>query len=152
VDLPFGTRLKYVRELQNGDMNLVITCKGTNNRLLMLLILLQGAPGSDLFPQRSQDTFISIEDNKQNCIKGEATPVTGRGGPQGCETSRLPHFVDNRLTDGGEVVSLTRRPAALYPQEDSWYPRAIVRLERLGQLKNPMTSPGIEPVTFRLVA
>jgi hypothetical protein len=27
-----------------------------------------------------------------------------------CETSRLPHFLDNRLTDGGEVVSLTRRP------------------------------------------
>jgi hypothetical protein len=26
------------------------------------------------------------------------------------EMSRLPHFLDNRLTDGGEVVSLTRRP------------------------------------------
>jgi hypothetical protein len=25
------------------------------------------------------------------------------------ETSRLPHFLDNRLTDGGEVVSLTYR-------------------------------------------
>jgi hypothetical protein len=33
--------------------------------------------------------------------------------------SRLPHFLENRFTDGGEVVSLTRRPAALYPQEDS---------------------------------
>jgi hypothetical protein len=42
--------------------------------------------------------------------KSKATPVTGRGGPQGCETSRLPHFLYNRLTDGGEVVSLTRRP------------------------------------------
>jgi hypothetical protein len=30
-------------------------------------------------------------------------------------------------------------------------PRAIVRLEGLGQLKNPVTS-GIEPATFRLVA
>jgi hypothetical protein len=30
--------------------------------------------------------------------------------------------------------------------------RAIVRLEELGQLKNPMTSSGIEPATFRLVA
>jgi hypothetical protein len=47
--------------------------------------------------------------------------VTGRGGPYGCETSRLLFFLDNRLTDGGEVVSLTRRPTALYPQEDSWY-------------------------------
>jgi hypothetical protein len=27
-----------------------------------------------------------------------------------CETSRLPHFLDNRLTDGGEFVNLTRRP------------------------------------------
>jgi hypothetical protein len=35
------------------------------------------------------------------------------------ETSRLPHFLDNRITD--VVVSLTRRPAALYPQEDLWY-------------------------------
>jgi hypothetical protein len=52
-------------------------------------------------------------------------------------------------------------PAALYPEEDSWYsflleawvdPRAIVRLEGLAQLKNPVTSWGIEPATFRLVA
>jgi hypothetical protein len=35
--------------------------------------------------------------------------MTGRGGPQGCETSRLPHFLHNRLTDGDEVVSLTRQ-------------------------------------------
>jgi hypothetical protein len=48
-------------------------------------------------------------------------PVTGYGGPQGCETSRLPHFLDNGLTDGGKVVNLTGRPAALYPQESSWY-------------------------------
>jgi hypothetical protein len=52
-------------------------------------------------------------------IKGKAVPVTGREGPYGSETSRLPHFLDKWLTDGGEVVSLTRRSAALYPQEDS---------------------------------
>jgi hypothetical protein len=74
--------------------------------------------------------------------------------------SRLPHFLGNRLTDGDEAVSLTHRPAALYPPEDSWYPvlleavypRVIVQLVVLLQLKNPMTSSGIEPATFRLVA
>jgi hypothetical protein len=34
-------------------------------------------------------------------------------------SSKIPHFLDNRLTDGGEVVSLTRRPP-FTPQEDSW--------------------------------
>jgi hypothetical protein len=43
-------------------------------------------------------------------LKGKAIPVTGREGLWGCETSRLPHFLDNRLTDGDKVVSLTRRP------------------------------------------
>jgi hypothetical protein len=38
-------------------------------------------------------------------VKGKAIPVTGRGGPQGCETSRLSHFLDNRLTDGDKVIS-----------------------------------------------
>jgi hypothetical protein len=53
-------------------------------------------------------------------VKDNSIPVTGRGGPYGCETSRFSHFVENRLADGGEVVSLTRRP--LYTlQEDSWY-------------------------------
>jgi hypothetical protein len=52
---------------------------------------------------------------------GKALPLTGREGPLGCETSRLPHFLDNRLTDGGEVVSLTGRLAALYLPEYSWY-------------------------------
>jgi hypothetical protein len=47
--------------------------------------------------------------------KGKAIPVTGHGGAQDCETSRLQHFLDNRLTDGSEVVSLTRQPVALYP-------------------------------------
>jgi hypothetical protein len=29
----------------------------------------------------------------QACNKGKAIPVTGRDGPLGCETSRLPDFV-----------------------------------------------------------
>jgi hypothetical protein len=43
------------------------------------------------------------------CKKYKAIPVTGHGGPYGFEKLRLPHFVDNRLTNGSEVVSLKRR-------------------------------------------
>jgi hypothetical protein len=43
-------------------------------------------------------------------VKIKAIPETGRGGPWGCETPTLPHFLDNRLTDSGEVISLKRRP------------------------------------------
>jgi hypothetical protein len=52
--------------------------------------------------------------------KGKAIPVTGCEGQYGCETSKLPHFLDNRLTEGGKVVSLTRRPL-FTTQEISWY-------------------------------
>jgi hypothetical protein len=38
--------------------------------------------------------------------KGKGIPVTCRGGPYDCETSRLPHFLENWLTGGGEVVRL----------------------------------------------
>jgi hypothetical protein len=73
--------------------------------------------------------------------------------------SKLPHFLDNWLTDGSEVVSLTHRPPftpgrslVLISVRDSVDPRAIVRLEGLGQLKNPMTSSGIKTAAFELVA
>jgi hypothetical protein len=52
---------------------------------------------------------LNNEDMTVSLKKGKSIPVTGRDGPYVCETSRLPHFLDNRLTDGGEVVSLTRR-------------------------------------------
>jgi hypothetical protein len=32
--------------------------------------------------------------------KGKAIPVPGRGGLQGCEMSRIPQRLDNRLIDG----------------------------------------------------
>jgi hypothetical protein len=84
--------------------------------------------------------FIYCKKGKR---KGKAIHVTGCGGPYGCETSRLPHLLDNRLTDGGDVVSLTRRPPFTSPGRflvlifvRGWVdPRAILRLEGLGQLK-----------------
>jgi hypothetical protein len=69
---------------------------------------------------------------------------------------RFPHFLDNELTHGGEVISLTRSPP-LTPGRflvlislSGWVdPRAILWLKVLGQLKNA-TSSGIEPMTFLL--
>jgi hypothetical protein len=73
--------------------------------------------------------------------------------------SRLPNFQQNRLSDGGEVVSLMRRrPFTLrkipvFISVRGWVNSGeIVRLEGLGQLKNTITSPGIKTATFWLVA
>jgi hypothetical protein len=43
-------------------------------------------------------------------VKSKAITVTGREDPEGYETSRVPHFLDNQLTDGGEDIRLTIRP------------------------------------------
>jgi hypothetical protein len=56
-------------------------------------------------------TLVRIAVSPLKYEPGKVMRVTGHGGPYGCETSRLPHFLDNRLKDGGEVT----------PQEDSWY-------------------------------
>jgi hypothetical protein len=42
--------------------------------------------------------------------KSKAIPVTGREGPYGCETLKVPHYLDSRLKDGSKFDSLTRRP------------------------------------------
>jgi hypothetical protein len=60
----------------------------------------------------------SVRTPQKGKKKGKIIPVTGLGGPWGGERSRLPHFLDNWLTDGGKVVSLMRRPPFI-PQEDS---------------------------------
>jgi hypothetical protein len=75
--------------------------------------------------------------------KGKAIPLRGRGIPCGCETSRLPHFLDNRLTDGGEVFRLTLLPPStqgrflvLISARGSVDSTPIARLEGLSKLKN----------------
>jgi hypothetical protein len=55
-------------------------------------------------------TLFSLFKYMHGKVKGKAVPVIGREDPQGCERLRLPHFLDSRFIDGGEVVSLTRRP------------------------------------------
>jgi hypothetical protein len=44
--------------------------------------------------------------------KSEAIPVTGCGGLLRCDVSRIPHYLDNRFTFGGEVSDVA---ATLYP-------------------------------------
>jgi hypothetical protein len=56
---------------------------------------------------------------------------------------RIPHFLANQLTDGGEVVSLMHKPHFTFPERflinmtvtSSENPSAIVWLEGLGTLK-----------------
>jgi hypothetical protein len=47
-------------------------------------------------------------------VKDKAIPVARRGFPYSCETPRLPHLLDDRLTNDGEVVRLKRRPSFTY--------------------------------------
>jgi hypothetical protein len=54
---------------------------------------------------------VEFDYKKEAGKKSKAIAVTGRGGPYGCETSRLPQYLENRLTDSGEVVIITRRPS-----------------------------------------
>jgi hypothetical protein len=94
-------------------------------------------------------------------VKDGIVLITVRVDPWDCEMLRIPHFLDDQLTDGGEVLSLTPRPAARpLSQEDLEVlisvrgrvnPRVVVWLE-IDQLRNAVTSSGIKPDTFRFVA
>jgi hypothetical protein len=64
--------------------------------------------------------MINVLTHSVVMVKVKAIPVPGHGGPYGCETLRVPQYLDNRLIDGGKVVSLTRRPL-FTPQEGPWY-------------------------------
>jgi hypothetical protein len=64
-------------------------------------------------------------------------PLTGRQAPWGCEMLNIPQCLDNRLTDGGEVLSLRRPPRStcqehflvLISLRGPVNPRALMRLE-----------------------
>jgi hypothetical protein len=68
-----------------------IPCWGPNSR----------SAGKDVQVFMESKTYYNIH------IKSKAIPVIGRGGLYGCKMSRITHCVDNRLIDGGKVVSPT---------------------------------------------
>jgi hypothetical protein len=49
----------------------------------------------------------------------KAIAVTGRRDIKGCDMFRIPHRLDNLLRDGGEIMSLTRRPCSTLQTEFS---------------------------------
>jgi hypothetical protein len=57
-------------------------------------------------------------------VKNKGIPVTGHGGPWGCEMLMFPHFLDNRLIDGVKIVSPTHRP----PFTPKNFPRILLVL------------------------
>jgi hypothetical protein len=70
--------------------------------------------------------------------------------PWGCETSWLQHFLDNWLTDGGEVVRLTRRPSFTHRMIPGTHfssrlsrHQGHIEARRIRSIENPMTSSGI---------
>jgi hypothetical protein len=131
--------------------------KPTTNRLSY------GTAFSDLNEKWNDLTLFIKFSNKRKKGKYVYIPVTSHESPLVCERSRLPHFLDKRLTDGGKVVSPTRRQP-FTPQVPflrflvlisvrGWVDRrAILRQEALGKLKKKSTSSGRDPATFRLVA
>jgi hypothetical protein len=54
-------------------------------------------------------------------VKKKAIPITDFGGLWGCEILRISHCLDNRLTDGGKVVSPTPYPPHFTPQKHYYF-------------------------------
>jgi hypothetical protein len=58
--------------------------------------------------EHSKVLFLPVSDTKitVNEGKGKIISVTGHEDPYGCDTSRLPHFLDDRFTEGGYYITL----------------------------------------------
>jgi hypothetical protein len=90
---------------------------------------------------------VSAYHRYQLLISGKSFPVTGLEGLQSCNTLRIPHCIEIRLTDGGKVFSSTHRQRST-PQKHyfsvfnthfCWRlsePPGLVRLEA-GRLRVP---------------
>jgi hypothetical protein len=77
--------------------------------------------GKNPFPvQLNNNNKGKKKKKKRKKRKSKAIPVTGLGDIQGCEMLRIPHCLDNRLTDGSKVVSPMHRPRST-PQKHYYF-------------------------------
>jgi hypothetical protein len=71
--------------------------------------------------------YSYIHNSQIHYIKeGKANLVRGRVGPWGCETSRIPHLLDNRLTDSGEAVVPCERGRPLWRDEPALFLTGVI--------------------------
>jgi hypothetical protein len=102
------TKISYIC----SELTLLVASQGfiTIHEVYIALLCNQPKPS---FPLACWDsTHFTVMTILYNMVSRNVPGKTNNShrGPQGCETSRLPHFLENPLTDGGEVVSLTRQP------------------------------------------
>jgi hypothetical protein len=84
----------------------------------------------------ARETFLQVLSN--------AKPVAGRGGLQGCEMMRSSYCLDNRLTDGGQAVSLMGRQQSTAWTDCTTNYRPVLSSERAPQDEDQSSCPAKE--------
>jgi hypothetical protein len=103
-----------------------------------------------LVPTRAEGHYISVDGIPHSYCRETSNLyrsllVTANGGLTSCEMLRILHCVDNRLTDGGEAVSLKPQKRSTTQNHHSFFssthfslslsiPHWLVRPEVLGKL------------------
>jgi hypothetical protein len=102
VKMHYVSRREYVNVLGNSLHASEFVCVGLLNCCVDAALDL-------LYNSTCIRPYVVLKNFKKQ-VKSKAIPVTGRGGVWGCDTLRIPHCLDNRLTDGGNIVIPTHRP------------------------------------------
>jgi hypothetical protein len=109
-------------------------------------------------------TRLATTSNRCRLRRISSISIAGRGGGglMVCKRSRISHLLDNRLTDNGEVFSLTVWQCLIHHTVSLPFLALVsvsqnefcgyIAAGRMGQMeRNAMTSLGFDPATFGLV-